>query len=168
MLGANDVFASGVERQRDREPVIQRLQAKIGELTMECDFLSGKLKRQAPSAPERRAMVDRDALLPVARQRELLQVTRATVHYGPAPMPEVTRTVMRALDEIRLPYPFPPALPPVRIPWGGVAVGGRGVLDLHGLARIVASRGRGGNGGGGSLSAGRGCLGGYLQTALVL
>lgn len=43
--GAIDVFASSVERQRDEEQVIQELHAKIGELTMERDFLSGKLKR---------------------------------------------------------------------------------------------------------------------------
>ena len=43
--GAIDVFASGVERQRDQEAVVQELHAKIGELTMERDFLSGKLKR---------------------------------------------------------------------------------------------------------------------------
>ena len=43
--GAIDVFSSGVERQRDEEQVVQELHAKIGELTMERDFLSGKLKR---------------------------------------------------------------------------------------------------------------------------
>jgi len=43
--GAIDVFASGVERQRESEVVIQELHAKIGELTMERDFLSGALKR---------------------------------------------------------------------------------------------------------------------------
>jgi len=43
--GAIDVFASGVEKQRDQDVAIQELRAKIGELTMERDFLSGKLRR---------------------------------------------------------------------------------------------------------------------------
>ena len=43
--GAVEVFASGVEQQRDQDAVVQELHAKIGELTMERDFLSGKLKR---------------------------------------------------------------------------------------------------------------------------
>ena len=42
---AEEVFASGSDKRRDEEAVIQELHAKIGELTMERDFLSGKLKR---------------------------------------------------------------------------------------------------------------------------
>lgn len=40
-----EVFTSGSDKRRDEEAVIQELHAKIGELTMERDFLSGKLKR---------------------------------------------------------------------------------------------------------------------------
>jgi len=51
-------------------------------------------------------MVDREAELPVARQCRLLKVTRSTLYYRPAPLPEDTLSVMRALDEIHLQYPF--------------------------------------------------------------
>ncbi len=43
--GAVELFASGVERQRDQEDVVKDLHAKIGELTVERDFLSKVLKR---------------------------------------------------------------------------------------------------------------------------
>jgi transposase-like protein len=43
--GAVELFASGVERQRDQEDVVRDLHAKIGELTVERDFLSKVLKR---------------------------------------------------------------------------------------------------------------------------
>ena len=39
------VFESGAEKQRDREAEVKELQAKVGELVMERDFLSHKLKR---------------------------------------------------------------------------------------------------------------------------
>jgi putative transposase len=51
-------------------------------------------------------MIDRDASLPVTRQCQLLKVTRSTVYYRPAPMPEDTLAIMRALDEIHLELPF--------------------------------------------------------------
>jgi transposase len=43
--GAVELFASGVERQRDQEDVVRDLHAKIGELTVERDLLSKVLKR---------------------------------------------------------------------------------------------------------------------------
>ncbi len=43
--GAVDVFEANIEQKRDQESVMQELHAKIGELTMERDFLSGKLRR---------------------------------------------------------------------------------------------------------------------------
>ena len=42
--GAADVFESGSEKKRDQEAVVKDLHAKIGELTVERDFLSRKLK----------------------------------------------------------------------------------------------------------------------------
>ena len=45
LAGAVGLFASGVEQQRDQEDVVRDLHAKIGELTVERDFLSRALKR---------------------------------------------------------------------------------------------------------------------------
>lgn len=43
--GAASVFGSGTERQRDQEDVVKELHAKIGELTVERDFLARAFKR---------------------------------------------------------------------------------------------------------------------------
>ena len=45
LTGAVGLFASGVEQQRDQEDLVKDLHAKIGELTVERDFLSRALKR---------------------------------------------------------------------------------------------------------------------------
>ena len=43
--GTSDLFTSSAERKRDGEEDAKELLAKIGELTMERDFLSKALKR---------------------------------------------------------------------------------------------------------------------------
>lgn len=43
--GATDLFVSGGEKKRDQEEIVKELHAKIGELTVERDFLSRKLNR---------------------------------------------------------------------------------------------------------------------------
>jgi len=45
LSGAVGLFASGVEVQRDQDDLVRDLHAKIGELTVERDFLSRALKR---------------------------------------------------------------------------------------------------------------------------
>lgn len=45
LSGAVGLFASGVEVQRDQDDLVKDLHAKIGELTVERDFLSTALKR---------------------------------------------------------------------------------------------------------------------------
>lgn len=48
--GAPDVFGSA-EADKEQAPDVAKLHAKIGELTMECDFLSGALGHMhGPSA----------------------------------------------------------------------------------------------------------------------
>lgn len=48
--GAPAVFGEG-EKEKEGEPDVAKLHAKVGELTMECDFLSGALGRiHGPSA----------------------------------------------------------------------------------------------------------------------
>ena len=43
--GAEQIFENGAAAQRDTETEVKELHAKIGQLTMERDFLSGKLGR---------------------------------------------------------------------------------------------------------------------------
>ena len=44
--------------------------------------------------------------LPVKRQAELLQISRSNVYNLPAPTSEKDLTLMRAIDELHLEYPF--------------------------------------------------------------
>jgi len=49
--GAPEVFGAGDAEKKEGKPDVAQLHAKIGELTMECDFLSGALGRmEGPSA----------------------------------------------------------------------------------------------------------------------
>lgn len=46
LLGqAAELFEPASDRRRDQDAEVKELRAKIGELTMERDFLSGKLRR---------------------------------------------------------------------------------------------------------------------------
>lgn len=45
LSGASDVFGKGAQKAEDSENTIQELHAKIGELTMENDFLERGLNR---------------------------------------------------------------------------------------------------------------------------
>ncbi len=54
---------------------------KVGELTMEKEFLEGKLKSLALS--DRKLMVDAKHILPINKQAELLSIARSTIYYKP-------------------------------------------------------------------------------------
>ena len=78
-------FEAGVATRMpgDREREIEQLHAKIGELTVERDFLAQEVRKM--SAPDRRAMLDRGACeLSIRRQCALLGLARSGV-YRPAP-----------------------------------------------------------------------------------
>jgi len=51
-------------------------------------------------------MIERGAQLPVTRQAELLELSRASVYYLPRPLPERDLVLMRRLDELHLEFPF--------------------------------------------------------------
>ena len=51
-------------------------------------------------------MIERGAKLPVTRQVELLELSRASVYYVPRPLPERDLVLMRRLDELHLRWPF--------------------------------------------------------------
>ena len=51
-------------------------------------------------------MIDRNHELPVARQCELLELSRSTAYYRPLPTPEADLTLMRRIDELHLQWPF--------------------------------------------------------------
>ena len=51
-------------------------------------------------------MIDRSDKLPVARQCELLNLSRSSVYYVPQPVSEGDLALMRRIDELHLNHPF--------------------------------------------------------------
>lgn len=51
-------------------------------------------------------MIERGGTLPVARQTELLALSRSSVYYVPRPLPERDLMLMRRLDALHLEFPF--------------------------------------------------------------
>jgi putative transposase len=51
-------------------------------------------------------MIDRDHRLPVKRQAELLGISRGSVYYRPAPIPEAQLALMRRIDRLHLDHPY--------------------------------------------------------------
>jgi putative transposase len=51
-------------------------------------------------------MIDRRHDLSLARQAELLRLSRSTLYYEPRPMPAAELAIMRRIDELHLDYPF--------------------------------------------------------------
>lgn len=58
------------------------------------------------SLPERKALIQAEGTLSVARQCDLLTVSRSTYYYAPRAASEGTLAVMRAIDEIHTNRPF--------------------------------------------------------------
>ncbi|MGZ8161116.1 MAG: IS3 family transposase [Methylobacter sp.] len=83
---------------------LQALHAKIGQLTLENDFL-GRRAQQGGIA-ERKAMIDRDSKLSISRQADLLNMSRGSVYYLPKSVSERDLDLMRRLDELHLKHPF--------------------------------------------------------------
>ncbi|MBU1689093.1 MAG: IS3 family transposase [Proteobacteria bacterium] len=100
---AADVFGN-VPRAKPAEPDIKVLHAKIGQLTLENDFL-GRRAHQGGIA-ERKAMIDRTHKLPLVRQCQILTLARSTAYYQPAPVSPEALALMRRIDELHLNYPF--------------------------------------------------------------
>ena len=55
---------------------------------------------------ERKAMIDRTHELPITRQAELLELSRASVYYLPRPVSEADLALMRRIDALHLEHPF--------------------------------------------------------------
>ena len=91
--------------EANRDPEIKRLQAEIGQLTVERDILSQEVRKM--SVPDRRALVDRGVdRLSVSRQCALLGVARSGVYYPPRRPSDSDLLLMRRLDELSTTHPF--------------------------------------------------------------
>jgi putative transposase len=100
---AAELFANGQSLAEDSQQRVQELHAKIGELTMERDFLSSALGR---FRPERQALIDREANMPITTQCQLLGLSRSSAYYRPRPVSASDLALMRRLDELHLEHPF--------------------------------------------------------------
>src|SRR5262249_56437279 len=54
---------------------------------------------------ERKAMIDRNHRLALTKQSALLGISRGSVYYEPAPVPDADLALMRRLDELPLEVP---------------------------------------------------------------
>ncbi|TRZ76454.1 MAG: IS3 family transposase [Deltaproteobacteria bacterium] len=99
---APDIFSKG--RKPDQGTSVKDLHAKIGQLSMENDFLFRRARSHRRC--ERKAMIDKGDKLPVTRQCDLLDLCRSGVYYTSVPLSAKDIELMRQIDEIHLAYPF--------------------------------------------------------------
>ncbi|MEM5585775.1 IS3 family transposase [Roseibium sp. AS2] len=103
--GATGVFGDEAKTEPAGPTVdVKTLHAKIGELTLEKDFL-GRSARQGGIA-RRKEMIDREHKLSVVRQAKLLGFSRSSVYYSPRPVSDGDLALMRRIDELHFDYPF--------------------------------------------------------------
>ena len=136
-----EVFSNGANRAcRDHESEVRDLHAKIGELTVERDFLARGLGRQAMSRGERKAMITRDAPeLSLSRQCRLLSIGRSSFYYAPRGESPSSLALMRRIDELFMKYPFYGSRQMVRqLRRDGVCVGRHRVRRLMRLIGLEA------------------------------
>ncbi|MGH8676925.1 MAG: IS3 family transposase [Burkholderiales bacterium] len=101
---AADAFGAGADRAVAPTVDVKSLQAKIGQLAMENDFL-GRRARSAGRC-ERQAMIDKGDELPVTRQVQLLELSRSSAYYTPRPVSQHDLMLMRRIDALHMAYPF--------------------------------------------------------------
>ena len=117
--GAAGVFGGEAKPESATAAVdLKTLHAKIGELTLENDFLEGALTKAGvltdrsssvgwkAGIAERKAMIDPEHDLPIKQQAEVLGISRSTVYYEPRPISAEDLWLMRRIDELHLNYPF--------------------------------------------------------------
>ncbi|WP_175907825.1 IS3 family transposase [Burkholderia seminalis] len=101
---AADVFGAAGAPSSESPVDVKTLHAKIGQLTLENDFL--KRRAHQVGIAERKAMIDRTHALSVSQQARLVGIARSSAYYRPRPMSEVDRMLMRRIDELHMEFPF--------------------------------------------------------------
>lgn len=134
--GMVGLFGPAVDAVAKRDAAIKELRAKIGELTMERDFLPrlGEMNHA-----ERRSLIEWDGAMSVAHQCRALGISRRSAYDAPRPAPQRDLDLMRRIDEVHTEHPT----------WGsrrmvgaldndGVRVGRNRVVRLMRLMTIAA------------------------------
>ena len=104
--GATGVFGEAPKAEPEPAINVKTLNAKIGELTLENDFLSGARSGQGGSAAERKKMIDPAAKLSVSRQAIVLGISRGAVCYTPRPVSDADLKLMHRIDNLHMEFPF--------------------------------------------------------------
>ncbi|NPT38493.1 IS3 family transposase [Paraburkholderia xenovorans] len=99
---AADVFGAAGAPSSEPPVDVKTLHAKIGQLTLENDFLF-RSAWQGRTA-ERKAMIDRTHALPVSQHTRLVGIARSS--YGPQSVSEADQLMMRRIDELHMEFPF--------------------------------------------------------------
>ncbi|NAZ72105.1 IS3 family transposase, partial [Vibrio toranzoniae] len=98
------IFTSENQPGKDNSADVDKLHAKIGQLTMENGFF-GQSARSLDRA-QRKISLDKLTQLPIKRQCELLNIARSTAYYQPVGPSTEEIELRRIIDEIHLKYPF--------------------------------------------------------------
>nr|WP_245840809.1 IS3 family transposase [Puniceibacterium sediminis] len=102
--GATGVFGETPKAEPEPTIDVKTLHAKIGELTLENDFL--RRARQGGSVAERKKMIDPTAKLSVSRQAVVLGISRGAVYYKPRPVSDADLKLMHRIDKLHMEFPF--------------------------------------------------------------
>ncbi|EIA1343614.1 IS3 family transposase [Vibrio parahaemolyticus] len=97
---AATIFASESQSGKDSSEEVDKLHAKIGQLT---NF--GQSARSLDRAQRKSSLV-KSTQLPIKRQCELLSIARSTAYYQPIGLSAEEIELRRMIDEIHLQYPF--------------------------------------------------------------
>ncbi|EKO3587268.1 IS3 family transposase [Vibrio metschnikovii] len=98
------IFATENHSGKENSEDVDKLHAKIGQLTMENGFF-GQSARSLDRAQRKSSLV-KSTPLPIKRQCELLNIARSTAYYQPIGLSAEEITLRRMIDEIHLQYPF--------------------------------------------------------------
>ncbi|WP_158137123.1 IS3-like element ISVpa4 family transposase [Vibrio metschnikovii] len=98
------IFATENDSGKESSEDVDKLHAKIGQLTMENGFF-GQSARSLDRAQRKSSLV-KSTPLPIKRQCELLNIARSTAYYQPIGLSAEEITLRRMIDEIHLQYPF--------------------------------------------------------------
>ena len=97
-----DLFDSDRKEAQNQEELIAALHQKIGQLTIDLDWLK---KIQTVGSLKCREIIVPDSQVSLRRQCELMGLARSTFYYEPCPETPENLRLMRRLDELHLDHP---------------------------------------------------------------
>ncbi len=131
---ADKVFGQGAgSKAAGESKYVNQLESKVGQLTLENDFLSKALGRQ-----RRKKLVVRGRALSLVRQCKLLDINRSNIYYKPVGVSPQDEEIMKKIDRIYIKYPFKGSRRMVyALKAQGVQVGRKRVMRLMGIRGLA-------------------------------